>query len=165
MVAAELTNVITGKEDANFSVSDGKYNFFTCSTNVLKCDKYAFDSSSILIAGNGSFDVKHYSGKFNAYQRTYVLTPEKKYYAILYLASLYRINAFKSSSAGSIVKFITKEDIESIPVFIPDDDSLSLQLNTYLFLQEKNESEIQTLTQLRDWLLPMLMNGQATISE
>ena len=72
-IASALTNIVTGKEDANFSSPNGKYNFFTCSSNTLKCDEYAFNASSILIAGNGEFNVKHYTGKFNAYQRTYVL--------------------------------------------------------------------------------------------
>jgi len=162
---SELSEVITGKEDANFSIPNGKYNFFTCSNDTLKCDEYSFDSSSILIAGNGTFNVKHFSGKFNAYQRTYILTPQKEYYALLYLASLYRVNAFKSTSAGSIIKFITKNDIENIPVFIPNDADLLTQLNKLVAMQEKNISENEELTALRDWLLPMLMNGQATISD
>ena len=74
-IASALTNIVTGKEDANFSSPNGKYSFFTCSSNTLKCDEYAFNASSILIAGNGEFNVKHYTGKFNAYQRTYVLIP------------------------------------------------------------------------------------------
>ena len=160
-----LTDIITGKEDANFSVINGDYKFFTCSNDILHCNKYAFDSSSILIAGNGDFNVKHYSGKFNAYQRTYVLTPPKEYYAILYLASLYHINSLKSSSAGSIVKFVTKGDIESIPVFQPDDITHLHNLNNLIFAQEQKSLETEKLIQLRDWLLPMLMNGQATIAD
>lgn len=160
-----LTSVITGKEDANFSVPNGKYKFFTCSNKPLYCNSYAFDTSSILIAGNGDFNVKHYSGKFNAYQRTYVLTPKKEYFALLYLASLYRINSFKSSSSGSIVKFITKSDVENIPVFIPDDTAYLDELNKLLLAQEQNSLENELLVQLRDWLLPMLMNGQATIAD
>ena len=118
-VASKLTDVVTGKEDANFASPNGKYKFFTCSNDTLNCDEYVFDSSAILIAGNGDFNVKHYSGKFNAYQRTYVLIPDHQYYGLLYFASLYQINSFKSASSGSIVKFITKGDIENIPVFIP----------------------------------------------
>lgn len=123
-IASALTNIVTGKEDANFSSPNGKYNFFTCSSNTLKCDEYAFNASSILIAGNGEFNVKHYTGKFNAYQRTYVLIPDLEYYALLYLASMYQIKSFKSAASGSIVKFITKGDIENIPVFIPDNKAI-----------------------------------------
>lgn len=158
-------DVVTGKEDANFSNPKGKYKFFTCANTPLKCDKYYFNSSSILIAGNGDFNVKHYSGKFNAYQRTYVLTPPKEYYSILYLASLYRIKSFKKRAAGSIVKFITKSDIENIPIFIPKDKTYLKKLNSLIFLKEQNAFENEELTNLRDWLLPMLMNGQATIED
>ena len=165
VVTSELTDVITGKEDANFSTPNGKYKFFTCSNDTFQCDSFAFNSSSILIAGNGDFNVKHYSGKFNAYQRTYVLTPKKDYYGLLYLASLYQIKAFKSASTGSIVKFITKGDIENIPVFIPNDNKYLLRFNQLLAMKEQNALENEELTKLRDWLLPMLMNGQAIIED
>ncbi len=164
-VASKLTDVVTGKEDANFASPNGKYKFFTCSNDTLNCDEYVFDSSAILIAGNGDFNVKHYSGKFNAYQRTYVLIPDHQYYGLLYFASLYQINSFKSASSGSIVKFITKGDIENIPVFIPNDEHILNELNQLLALQEKNQAENEELSSLRDWLLPMLMNGQASISD
>lgn len=164
-IAQNLATVVTGKKDANFSVPNGKYKFFTCSNTPLSCDEYVFDSSSILIAGNGDFNVKHYSGKFNAYQRTYVLTPDKKYFGLLYLASLYRINSFKSRSSGSIVKFITKSDVENIPVFIPNGRFYLQELNKLIYLQEQNKLENELLVNLRDWLLPMLMNGQATIND
>lgn len=58
VIAKDITEVITGKEDANFSTPNGEYKFFTCSTTPLKCDESAFDSASILIAGNGDFNVK-----------------------------------------------------------------------------------------------------------
>ena len=165
VTAKDLVEVLTGKEDANFSIQNGKFIFFTCSNEILKCNEYKYDSSSILIAGNGDFNVKHYTGKFNAYQRTYILTPQKDYYALLYLASLYRIESFKSKSTGSIVKFITKEDIENIPLFIPENKSIINILNKMIILKENNFIENEILIKLRDFLLPLLMNGQATISE
>lgn len=163
--AKELCMIETGKEDANFADTNGLYKFFTCSKIPSKCNKYAFNSSSILIAGNGDFNVKHYSGKFNAYQRTYVLTPSKEYFGILYLASLYQISSFKFSSAGSIVKFITKNDIANIPIFIPDNTNYLKQFNNILMLQEKLSLENEQLCNLRTWMLPLLMNGQAIISD
>ena len=164
-IASELSEITTGREDANFADTNGKYKFFTCSSETLKCNHYAFNSSSILIAGNGEFNVKHFSGKFNAYQRTYVLTPKQEHYGLLYLACLYQIKSFKSSSAGSIVKFITKGDIDNIPVFIPDDGTYLIQMNKLLDLQEMRLQENEKLLALRDFLLPLLMNGQATIAE
>ena len=67
----------TGKLDSNASVEKGAYPFFTCSKELLRIDTYAFDQEALLLAGNnaaGKYDVKYYAGKFNAYQRTYVLS-------------------------------------------------------------------------------------------
>lgn len=159
-----LTTVVTGKEDANFSSPNGKYKFFTCSQEALLCDTPAFSGQAVLIAGNGDFNVKHYSGEFNAYQRTYVLIPENQvYYGAMYISAKNQIQAFKNGSNGSIVKFITKGDVENIPFILPNDDSIFHQINKLIEKIELCERENEELTKLRDWLLPMLMNGQATV--
>ena len=162
--AKDVCPIITGKEDANFSTIDGQYPFFTCAKETLNCDTYAFDGSSILIAGNGDFNVKHYTGKFNAYQRTYVLIPNPKYYACLFFAASSKIGHFKDSSNGSIVKFITKGDIEDIELLESEDRHLYNMLNYILFSIEQNNQEIIDLTKLRDELLPLLMNGQVSVN-
>lgn len=159
-----LTTVVTGKEDANFSSPNGKYKFFTCSQEALLCDTPAFSGQAVLIAGNGDFNVKHYSGEFNAYQRTYVLIPENQaYYGAMYISAKNQIQAFKNGSNGSIVKFITKGDVENIPFILPNDDSIFYQINKLIEKIELCERENEELTKLRDWLLPMLMNGQARV--
>lgn len=161
---ASLAPVLTGKEDANFSTSDGNYKFFTCAQETMLCNTPSFSGHAVLIAGNGDFNVKHFTGSFNAYQRTYVLIPkEAKYYAVMYIAAQKRIQAFKQGANGSIVKFITKGDVENIPIIIPDNDSLLNTLNQILEKIEHCERENDELKKLRDWLLPMLMNGQATV--
>lgn len=159
-----LTTVLTGKEDANFSTPNGNYKFFTCAQETIFCDTPAFSGHAVLIAGNGDFNVKHYTGSFNAYQRTYVLIPkESKYYAIMYIVAQQQIQAFKQGSNGSIVKFITKGDVENIPIILPDNDVCLDALNRIFDKIEHCERENEELTKLRDWLLPMLMNGQATV--
>ncbi len=160
----KLTNVVTGKEDANFSTPNGAYPFFTCSKENLQCDKAAFSGKAILIAGNGDFNVKHYTGEFNAYQRTYVLIPkDPKYYGVLYFAALDKIASFRAKSNGSIIKFITKGDIENIGIFECHQPEIYEQLNTLLDKIEINDKEITALTTYRDALLPVLMNGQVEV--
>ena len=58
----EFVPVITGKKDANVASFNGKYQFFSCSQDILWTDDYSFDSDAILVAGNGDFSVKFYSG-------------------------------------------------------------------------------------------------------
>ena len=161
--AKDICPIITGKKDANFSSTNGLYPFFTCSKETLKCDSFAFEGSSILIAGNGDFNVKHYTGKFNAYQRTYVLIPSYKYFACLYFAANDKIDQFKDNSNGSIIKFITKGDVENIELFDSNDKDLYNILNRLLCKVEQNYREIESLTKQRDELLPLLMNGQVSL--
>lgn len=71
----ELCTITTGKLDANAQVEGGKYPFFTCAKEVFEIDSYAFEGESLLVSGNGAHVgyIHYYNGKFNAYQRTYVL--------------------------------------------------------------------------------------------
>ena len=71
----DITPIKTGKRDANFGTADGEYPFFTCAQEPIKSPAYSFDASAVILAGNGDFNVKLYRGKFEAYQRTYVLEP------------------------------------------------------------------------------------------
>ena len=158
---ADLTVVKTGKEDANFATVNGKFAYFTCGKDIVRCDVPAFEGHAVLLAGNGDFNVKHYTGKFNAYQRTYVLIPDdEKYYALLYIAIKNAINQLIKNSVGSIVKFITIGDVNSITLLAPKNDSLLKMLNILIYKIEQLQSENCRLAELRDWLLPMLMNGQ-----
>ncbi len=161
----DFLNVITGKEDANFAEINGKYPFFTCGEEVLKCNKSKFKGKAILVAGNGNFNVKYFDGEFNAYQRTYVLIPsEVKYVGIIFRNVFENISKFKISSNGSIVKFIRKEDVEKIKVILPKDNLKILEiLSQNIDFIQKNNQQNQTLANLRDWLLPMLMNGQVKV--
>lgn len=166
---SELVTLSTGKEDANFATEQGIYPFFTCSEKILKCDVYSFDTQAILLAGNGTFSVKRFTGRFNAYQRTYVLEPKSKnLYPIVYFVIIDNVIKFTSGSRGSIIKFITRGDIENIDVVLPNDIEnmrFSEVLHTYLLQAELLEKQNHQLTQLRDFLLPMLMNGQVSVAE
>ena len=163
---SSLLFVKTGKEDANFSTENGDYAFFTCGEETLKCNEYVFEGKAILLAGNGSFAVKKFNGKFNAYQRTYVLiADDEKYYAPIFYAVKDTIKKLTSRSRGSIVKFITKGDIEEITLTLPQKGKNELfnTLNTIFHKISINDIENQKLVELRDWLLPMLMNGQVKV--
>lgn len=162
----DFLEVITGKEDANHATIKGIYPFFTCSNDVLRCDDYKFEGKAILIAGNGDFNIKYYEGKFNAYQRTYVLIPNKdESVGLIYLSSLKTLQKFKAGANGSIVKFITKSDIENINVY---DSKNQIDISIFNKILDdiiKNRKENQELISLRDFLLPLLMNGQVGFKE
>lgn len=161
--ANQLCSIKTGKEDSNFSKPDGIYEFFTCSNEILYCNDFAFNGSSVLIAGNGDFNVKHFSGKFNAYQRTYVLIPDEKYYSVLYWSAFDKINSFKKNSRGSIVKFISKSDVENISIYKGAPEICYSTLNQIMKKIEHINSENKRLLRLKNKLMPLLINGQVVV--
>ena len=75
LLADVVKSFKTGKLDANAMVENGQYRFYTCAKNFYQIDHYAFEGEALLVAGNGAHlgYIHHYIGKFNAYQRTYVL--------------------------------------------------------------------------------------------
>jgi len=163
---SDLLDIKTGKKDANHATDNGKYHFFTCGDKALRCDDFEFDGKSILLAGNGNFNVKKYNGKFNAYQRTYVLIPENKnHYGLVFYAVQGKVEQLTKGSRGSIVKFITKGDIEDIHIAMPQNDNNYFYgiFNATFDKTDVIYRENQKLIALRDWLLPMLMNGQVTV--
>lgn len=82
-----IVNISTGKKDANYGCDNGMYPFFTCAAEAIRCNGYSFDGEALLLPGNGANvgQVYYYSGKFEAYQRTYVLQKLSKYICIRYL--------------------------------------------------------------------------------
>ena len=107
-VLGEITPIITGKKDANFGTTNGVYPFFTCSQEPIKAPSYSFDTNAVILAGNGDFNVKLYRGRFEAYQRTYVLSPyDEKHLYILFYALKNNMNILIKGASGSTIKFLT----------------------------------------------------------
>ena len=108
---ADACNIDTGKLDANAYVENGKYPFFTCASEPTMIDSYAYNDDVILIAGNnaqGNFHLNRFNGKFNAYQRTYILTIKDGYdLDYIYYALKLELKRLKEHSQGSQTKFLT----------------------------------------------------------
>ena len=83
----ECVSIVTGKKDANYGTPDGKYLFFTCAEQPLRCDDYSFKGESLLLPGNGANvgQVIYYDGQFEVYQRTYVLQKTNELILLKYL--------------------------------------------------------------------------------
>ena len=163
----QIAPILTGKKDANFSTEDGQYPFFTCAQTPLQAPSYSFDCDAVILAGNGDFNVKLYRGQFEAYQRTYVLSPEnKELLFLLYHAVNNSMAKLAQGASGSTIKFLTKGMIASISVYVPDERIL----NKFNELSEAIQKQIEVFkntiahaTEARDRLLPKLMNGEIEV--
>jgi len=116
-----LANIKTGKLDANASVDGGKYPFFTCSKKPLQIDDYSFDGNYVLVAGNGDLNVKHYVGKFDAYQRTYAIqTDQDKLFPryLYYFLNKY-VEVLRNLSIGGVIKYIKLGNLTGAKIPLP----------------------------------------------
>lgn len=119
----DLTKIRTGKLDANASSEDGQYPFFTCSKEPLKISTYSYDCECVLVAGNGDLNVKYYNGKFDAYQRTYIIEDNGK--GKLYIPYLYYfmdgyVEELRKQSIGGVIKYIKLGNLTNALIELPD---------------------------------------------
>lgn len=99
VLLGDICQIKTGRLDANAMDEDGIYPFFTCSKDIYRINQYSFDCEALLIAGNGDIgDVKYYNGKFDAYQRTYVMSEFT--FNIKYVMQYLRLNFDKDVMKG-----------------------------------------------------------------
>lgn len=112
----DYCTIKTGKRDANHGNPQGAYPFFTCADEIFKIDEFNFDGDAILIAGNGNFNIKHFSGKFDAYQRTYVLQNFNINYKFLYYYLVANLKDLTKGHRGSTVQYIRLANLTEYPV-------------------------------------------------
>ena len=123
----EYVNIKTGKLDANASSENGKYPFFTCAIEPLKIDTYSYDCECVLVAGNGDLNVKYYIGKFDAYQRTYIIEScdkSKLYVPYMYYFLDKYVETLRKLSIGGVIKYIKLGNLTDAEIPIPE---LSIQ--------------------------------------
>ena len=156
-----LCLIKTGKKDVNEGSPNGAYPFFTCSKEVHASDSYSFDTDAILIAGNGAVgDTKLYRGKFEAYQRTYVLDGfEEDLDFIFYVLKGSLSGALSKVVSGSTMPYIRKGDLERFPIPLPplpEQKKIAHILSTVQRAIEAQERIIQTTTELKKALMHKL---------
>ena len=139
----DVFNTTTGKLDSNAAVASGEYPFFTCSKEVLRIDRYAFDQEALLLAGNnaaGKYDVKYYNGKFNAYQRTYVLGLKEDWsYRLLQYQLEDKLEYLQQQSLGGLTKYLTLKILGELEFIIPPKDE---QKKFELFVAQTDKSKV-----------------------
>ncbi len=119
----EAVKIRTGKLDANAADVDGAYPFFTCAIKSLRINTAAFDTKAVLVAGNGDLNVKYYEGKFNAYQRTYVIETQGEgalnpRFLHIYL-DIY-VSELRKKAIGGVIKYIKLPYLTDAPLELPD---------------------------------------------
>ena len=169
----KIAIIRTGKLDSNAAVIGGRYPFFTCDPNTLSIDVWAYDTEAVLLAGNnasGNYTAKYYKGKFNAYQRTYIIesaNEEKLNIRYLCYALNQQLRLLKAMSSGSTTKFLTVRMLDNLDIPLP---SINIQtqiisiLSAYDDLIENNQKQIKLLEEAaqrlyKEWFVDLRFPG------
>ena len=119
----EVCRIETGRLNANAAIDGGEYPFFTTAKKISYIDKYRWDTEALLIAGNANVgDVKYYKGKFEAYQRTYVLTEFNQIINVRFLLHFIKKELqlyLEKSTKKAAMSYIVLSTLKEFPVPIP----------------------------------------------
>ena len=172
----DIILIRTGKLDSNAAVDGGIYPFFTCDPATLRINTWAYDTEAVLLAGNnasGNYTAKYYKGKFNAYQRVYIIEtadPLKLNIRYLCYALNQQLRLLKTMSSGSTTKFLTLGMLHGLDIPMP---SIEMQkqivsvLAAYDDLIENNQKQIKLLEEAaqrlyKEWFVDPRFPGHET---
>ena len=150
----DLTKIRTGKLDANAASENGKYPFFTCSKEPLRISTYSYDCECVLVAGNGDLNTKYYNGKFDAYQRTYIIesnSDRRLYLPYLYYFMTRYIQDLRRLSIGGVIKYIKLGNLTDAEISLPDIEEQKVackKLEKVKNIIDKKESQLFYLDNL-----------------
>lgn len=172
----DVSVIRTGKLDSNAAVEGGEYPFFTCDPITLKINNWAYDTEAVLLAGNnasGNYTAKYYKGRFNAYQRTYIIetaNEDELLVRFLCYAINQQLRLLKTMSSGSTTKFLTIRMLHGLDIPCPDIDTQNRIVNilgTIDDLIENNQKQIKLLEEAsqrlyKEWFVDLRFPGHET---
>lgn len=165
LVEADKSSVQVGEAKQ----STGEYPFFTSGSAILKWDTPFVNGRNCFLNTGGNADVKFYVGEAAYSTDTWCISSNKNMSDYLYLLLVsIKPELNQKFFQGTGLKHLQKPLLKDRDIYIPDFEELQIfneQVNHMFNVISENTRENQELIALRDWLLPMLMNGQATISD
>ena len=173
----DIVTFKTGKLNSNAATPNGTYPFFTCSQETFRTDTYSFDTDCVLLGGNnanGIYPIKYFSGKFDAYQRTYIiraLDEQNLSNRYLFFALKPKLELLKSISTGAATKFLTLtilKDIDFNLPPLPTQRKIAAILSAYDDLIKNNMRRIKILEEMaqalyREWFVKFRFPGHEKV--
>jgi type I restriction enzyme, S subunit len=161
-----VCTITTGKKDVNEGDPNGQFPFFTCSRTHTFSQAYSFDTEAILIAGNGDVGNLHYfNGKFEAYQRTYVLFDFSVHVGFLWQQLSDRLaESLGLGKIGSSIPYIKKENLTNFEFFCPQDPAEQTAVATTLSEMDADlaaiESRLAKTRAVKQGMMQELLTGR-----
>lgn len=166
----EICNITTGKLDANAMVENGQYKFFTCAKETYLIDNYAFNTEALLISGNGANVgyIHYYKGKFNAYQRTYVLDKfTLNIFLVKYLLDQFLSNRIEKEKKAGNTPYIVLDTLAKMKLYLPSDISEQQAIADVLSTADDEinllNQKLEALKEQKKGLMQQLLTGKIRV--
>ena len=166
----QIGDIILEQDKSSIQVNQvantGLYPFFTSGNDVLIHEEYLVDGAYCYLSTGGNASVKYYYGKASYSTDTWCISAGNySFYLYNYLNSI-KSQMDKLYFAGTGLKHLQKDTFKNSYIVVPPATYME-KYNNFVCSGYKmvsdNYLENQKLTKLRDWLLPMLMNGQISV--
>ena len=167
---SNVCQIKTGKKDVNEGCENGEYPFFTCAKQHTFSENYSYDCEAILIAGNGEVGKTHYyNGKFEAYQRTYILsdfTNISVFFLLHFIEFFLPLDISKEKQHGAMpyIKLGTLKDFSVVTPPIPEQRAIAAILTTADEEIASLESDLSRLRQEKKALMQQLLTGKRRVT-
>lgn len=147
----------------------GEYPFFTSGESILEWNSYLVDGRNLFLNTGGNADVKFYVGKAAYSTDTWSITAKKGMadYLYLYLKTI-KDELERKFFHGSGLKHLQKSLFKQEKIYIPEKEELvsfNNKVKIMFDIISANKIENKRLNSLKEYLLPLLMNGQINVDD
>lgn len=130
--------------------------------------KYRLQKQDLLIGMDGNFHMNYWNDNLSYLNQRSVRLRAKNNSTVSIVQAKYDIQPYikarEVNSKGSTVGHLSDKDLKALYVLVPSKDYYKVQFDILLSMIISNRNENVELTKQRDELLPLLMNGQATVN-
>ena len=148
-------------------IEDGEYLVYGANGIIGRYSEYNHEDSMVTISCRGNCGIINITRPYSWITgNSMVVKPKDDIYNIDYISNLLLSLSISSVITGSVQKQLTRTSLVPLKVIIPNKEIIEKYRSITKASFEKRKSiqiEVEQLTQLRDWLLPMLMNGQVKV--
>ena len=170
----KLREIIVENNKSSVQVGEAKGKsgncpFFTSGDAILEWDCSMVDGRNSFLNTGGNAAVKFYIGEAAYSTDTWCITANRNLADYLYLLLLsIKPELNQKFFQGTGLKHLQKPLLKDRLIYIPSKNEIkgfNSKVQPLMNMISVNTRENKRLTTLRDWLLPMLINGQATVSD
>lgn len=160
----EICSIVYGKGLPKNQLKSSGYPVYGANGVIGYYDQYLYKTRQVLIGCRGTVGQVYVSQPYSYITSNSLIIEDTKTILNLYFLELYLKNLDLSVFAsGSVQPQITIQNLSRLKIFIPNKEILDLfssLVEPMYQLTYKNDDEKKTLSEIRDFLLPKLLNGE-----